>query len=837
VDPCPAGPNPGASCNDNNACTINDVVGSNCQCAGTFQDSDSDGICDANDNCPNLSGQQGDACNDGNAATINDVITANCVCAGVQPNDCLGVPGGTAQPGTSCNDNNAATGNDTWSANCVCVGQLIDCLNVPGGSALPGTSCNDNNACTINDVYQANCSCAGTIQDSDSDGICDANDNCPNLAGVQGDACNDGNAATINDVITANCVCVGTLLGNDCLGVPGGSAQPGTSCDDGLATTGNDTWNANCVCVGQLIDCLNVPGGSALPGTACNDNNAGTTNDVWSANCVCAGTPLPNDCLGVPGGSAQPGTACNDNDPNTGNDTWSANCACVGTPLITDCLGIPGGTALPGTACNDNNAGTINDTWSANCVCVGTTVTCVDWTLTISTDGAGSETTWQIVDASNSAVIGSGGPYANNTTVTETICIPFGGCFNLIVSDAGGNGITGGGYVLRDDAGNRVIDNAGNGAAFTTTSQAAQPFCSPVGSDKLLNSSCDKENWNPNQFIIASTNAAVSAQFGVGNQTDDGYEFWFFNPNGGYSRRVFISHASPNTGAPAGVNAAAHLRFSSITSNPVPANVLLNVRVRTRVNGVSSVYGPACRFKLEVPPSLCATTQLVPTQGSTFSCGATGKIVGASGSTGRIHAVPATRIVSGSTQSANRYQFQMSVPAEGYVRNIQTTSTTLVLAAWPTNPLLCGTFTYNVIVRASFDNGATWCPYGNSCTVGITNNQAAPFCTAAGSAFAGNGDRIFTDGDEVLVSTLSMWPNPNRGEQLFITIDRLDTEVTTATVDIFDLVGKKVNSRIIPVNGTTLNTVIDLDGSLSGGIYVVNLTAGEQTFTQRLVIQ
>jgi hypothetical protein len=837
VDPCPAGPNPGASCNDNNACTINDVVGSNCQCAGTFQDSDSDGVCDANDNCPNLSGQQGDACNDGNAATINDVITANCVCAGVQPNDCLGVPGGTAQPGTSCNDNNAATGNDTWSANCVCVGQLIDCLNVPGGSALPGTSCNDNNACTINDVYQANCSCAGTIQDSDSDGICDANDNCPNLAGVQGDACNDGNAATINDVITANCVCVGTLLGNDCLGVPGGSAQPGTSCDDGLATTGNDTWNANCVCVGQLIDCLNVPGGSALPGTACNDNNAGTTNDVWSANCVCAGTPLPNDCLGVPGGSAQPGTACNDNDPNTGNDTWSANCACVGTPLITDCLGIPGGTALPGTACNDNNAGTINDTWSANCVCVGTTVTCVDWTLTISTDGAGSETTWQIVDASNSAVIGSGGPYANNTTVTETICIPFGGCFNLIVSDAGGNGITGGGYVLRDDAGNRVIDNAGNGAAFTTTSQAAQPFCSPVGSDKLLNSSCDKENWNPNQFIIASTNAAVSAQFGVGNQTDDGYEFWFFNPNGGYSRRVFISHASPNTGAPAGVNAAAHLRFSSITSNPVPANVLLNVRVRTRVNGVSSVYGPACRFKLEVPPSLCATTQLVPTQGSTFSCGATGKIVGASGSTGRIHAVPATRIVSGSTQSANRYQFQMSVPAEGYVRNIQTTSTTLVLAAWPTNPLLCGTFTYNVIVRASFDNGATWCPYGNSCTVGITNNQAAPFCTAAGSAFAGNGDRIFTDGDEVLVSTLSMWPNPNRGEQLFITIDRLDTEVTTATVDIFDLVGKKVNSRIIPVNGTTLNTVIDLDGSLSGGIYVVNLTAGEQTFTQRLVIQ
>ena len=44
------------------------------------------------------------------------------------------------------------------------------------------------------------------------------------------------------------------VLPNDCEGVPGGSALPGTSCDDLDASTGNDTWDANCVCVGQLID-------------------------------------------------------------------------------------------------------------------------------------------------------------------------------------------------------------------------------------------------------------------------------------------------------------------------------------------------------------------------------------------------------------------------------------------------------------------------------------------------------------------------------------------------------------------------------------------------------
>ncbi|MBK9701709.1 MAG: hypothetical protein IPO79_16930, partial [Flavobacteriales bacterium] len=78
------------------------------------------------------------------------------------------------------------------------------------------------------------------------------------------------------------------------------------------------------MCAGQLIDCLGVPGGSALPGTACNDNNANTGNDTWDANCVCAGQLI--DCLGVPNGTALPGTGCDDGNANTGNDLWDANC-------------------------------------------------------------------------------------------------------------------------------------------------------------------------------------------------------------------------------------------------------------------------------------------------------------------------------------------------------------------------------------------------------------------------------------------------------------------------------------------------------------------------------
>ncbi len=42
----------GGSCNDNDACTTNDVYDADCNCAGTFQDSDNDGVCDNDDSCP-----------------------------------------------------------------------------------------------------------------------------------------------------------------------------------------------------------------------------------------------------------------------------------------------------------------------------------------------------------------------------------------------------------------------------------------------------------------------------------------------------------------------------------------------------------------------------------------------------------------------------------------------------------------------------------------------------------------------------------------------------------------------------------------------------------------
>ena len=91
-------------------------------------------------------------------------------------------------------------------------------------SCMVGGSCNDGNACTTNDTYQDDCSCVGTYQDSDTDGVCDANDLCP--GGLEpGTACDDGNENTTNDVIQADCSCLG-------------NTQPSQDCPN-LLTNGN----------------------------------------------------------------------------------------------------------------------------------------------------------------------------------------------------------------------------------------------------------------------------------------------------------------------------------------------------------------------------------------------------------------------------------------------------------------------------------------------------------------------------------------------------------------------------------------------------------------------
>ena len=85
--------------------------------------------------------------------------------------------------------------------------------------------------------------------------------------------------------------------------------------------------------------------------------------------------------------------------------------------------------------------------------------------------------------------------------------------------------------------------------------------------------------------------------------------------------------------------------------------------------------------------------------------------------------------------------------------------------------------------------------------------------------------------------TFTMYPNPNRGDQLFLNIGGVSNDVGTVDVDIFDMTGKRVVARTLAVQDGFVNTNVELGNHLSGGLYIVNVTAGTKTYTERLVIQ
>jgi hypothetical protein len=274
----------GSSCDDGNASTINDQVGSNCACVGTvvdcndtdpctldsytngqcvhapLPDADGDGTCDLIDECP------GDP---------NKVVPGPCGCGNADTDtdadglaDCVDTcPFAVGQVGSTCNDGNTQTINDQLLADCTCGGTLVNC--------------DDQDPCT-SDVFNGNQCVHTSLPDSDGDGVCDGSDSCPaDPLKLSPGFCGCGTPDIDSD---------GDLV-YDCVdGCPSDPLKttPG-ACGCGSPDTDTD-GDASADCVDN---CPNIPG---VQGSACNDGNAGTVNDALNAQCVCIGNPLNDAC-------------------------------------------------------------------------------------------------------------------------------------------------------------------------------------------------------------------------------------------------------------------------------------------------------------------------------------------------------------------------------------------------------------------------------------------------------------------------------------------------------------------------------------------------------------
>ncbi|MBK6342678.1 MAG: T9SS type A sorting domain-containing protein [Flavobacteriales bacterium] len=746
----------------------------------------------------------GAPCNDFNACTTGEVFDANCNCGGgtaVDPNDNNPCTLDSCDPVTGVsNVFQDADGDGTCDANDLC----------PGGPE-PGTACNDNDPCTVNDVIGTNCNCAGTFQDSDSDGVCDANDQCPG-GPEPGTTCDDGNGATTGDVIQLNCTCAGVL-----------SCTPGAPCNDFNACTTGEVFDANCNC----------GGGTAVDP---NDNNPCTLDSCDPVTGVSNvfqdadgdGTCDANDLC--PGGP-EPGTACNDDDPCTVNDVIGTNCNCAGTFQDSDSDGVcdasdncPTVPGQIGSACDDGNIGTESDVLNANCVCQGTPVGGCDYpvNLVIETDANGGETTWEIVLQGTETAVCSGGPFAgvNNAFIGEQCCLNT-GCYELRVFDSAGDGMSTGGYVLSLLTGGRLIDNRDNGTGFTDVSTIANGdgFCLPIGSSTLSVTSCDREWWTSGELISVNPEAAVTAVWnaypaGSPERSNTGYQMWWFNPNGGYSFRRYQSHNTPNS-LPASSIRASRFVVNGWIGNQLEEGVLYNVRARSRVLGTYAEFGPTCRFRLDEQLAECPPTQLVNIPGHPeYSCGVTRQ------------APSNQKIWAFARAGADIYQFRFSVPSEGIVFNRNSPTHWMALSGPGAGAFQNGT-TYEVQVRISKDDGATWCPFGEVCQVTIDNGGGELMLDGASSA-----------GHEAAVeSRMTVWPNPNRGELLNMSITGFTQHDAVFTFDLYDMLGNRVVTSTCAAQDGTLNGSLELPASLSTGMYVLHVTGAGSVWTERVVMQ
>jgi Ethanolamine utilization protein EutJ (predicted chaperonin) len=173
VSHCVACTSAGQWCDDNDSCTVLDIVDIHCNCAGVLLDTDKDGVCDEADIC---------SAGDDNMDTDNDGTPDACDnCNGLLTN-------------TSCNDGNPCTTNDVFDANCNCAGTAV------------GTDTDNDGVCDAFDV----CANGDDNIDTDNDGAPDACDNCNGL--TVGTPCNDGDPCTVLDLVQFDCSCAGVLL-------------------------------------------------------------------------------------------------------------------------------------------------------------------------------------------------------------------------------------------------------------------------------------------------------------------------------------------------------------------------------------------------------------------------------------------------------------------------------------------------------------------------------------------------------------------------------------------------------------------------------------------------
>jgi hypothetical protein len=224
------------------------------------------------------------------------------------------------------------------------------------------------------------------------------------------------------------------------------------------------------------------------------------------------------------------------------------------------------------------------------------------------------------------------------------------------------------------------------------------------------------------------------------------------------------------------------------------------VTVQVLVNGVWSEEGTSCSINmLTQPPSTsvrqqyCNGTVLYPSSNYILA-----------------------EVVAG----ANLHEWRFTPNLGG--TSVTTYTTSYSLFFFSSLSLEAGTV-YNLEVRARV--GTIWGDFEGSCMIFLEPNPGM------------DAPRDFSEAKWMEQGELSIYPNPNGGEELMIVLTGLSEEEGTVQLELLDMMGRLVQSERISSKGEQISYKMLFEERLPSGLYLLRASQEGMMLTRRLVIE
>ncbi len=234
-------------------------------------------------------------------------------------------------------------------------------------------------------------------------------------------------------------------------------------------------------------------------------------------------------------------------------------------------------------------------------------------------------------------------------------------------------------------------------------------------------------------------------------------------------------------------------------------NTSYNVRVRAKVSGVFGSYGSSCQI---TTPSSSVITSL-----KSSYCGVT-------------YTSMSNKLACYTVTGAEDYEFEFTPVGGGSPlldTNISTSPSILL-------NMMTGiqvSTTYDVRVRAKLSG--VYQAFGPSCQ--ITTPSSAMVLNATARLIS---DNEMEEGVITPVTTLTIYPNPNNGEQLSVNLENL---TPNSKLTITDIYGKVILTNPLNTDQSEYKVNVKFENKLTSGLYFINIVSDGNRITEKLIVR